>query len=324
MLTAAALLQAAVAPIATTPVRILIALGTTLPVLVRRTHPVAAAFVSTAAGLIPSDGFVYVGYVVSFIVFYSAAVYVLERRRLIAVVAAGVVLAILGSAIHGAVFGDYFAALSAVIAPAIVGRFVRHQRLQARRLEELARHLESERERNVARALDDERRRIARELHDVVAHTITVIAVQADAAEAALHISPERARTPLQTIRSSAGEALIEMRRLLAVLRVDDDERGVGAAADSRPTVRAARPDSQPRRRRDAGRVRRRATAAAERRPLRLPDHPGALTNVRKHAGGAPASVRLDWKPRSLELEVRNAVVSRRATLLTGASRDTG
>jgi len=148
----AALTQAAVSPIASVPLGVLIALLTTAPVAMRRTHPIVAALVTTAAGLIPSNGYVYVGYVVSFIVFYSVAAYVPQWRRVAAVVAAGVVLAVLGSAIHGAVFGDYFGALSAVVAPAVVGRFVRHQREQSRRLQELTGQLERERELNVARA----------------------------------------------------------------------------------------------------------------------------------------------------------------------------
>ena len=90
-----ALTQAAVAPIASVPLAVLIALLTTLPVAVRRTHPVVAALVTTAAGLIPSNGYVYVGYLVSFIVFYSVAAYVPLRRRVAAVVAAGVVMAVL-------------------------------------------------------------------------------------------------------------------------------------------------------------------------------------------------------------------------------------
>jgi hypothetical protein len=147
-----ALTQAAVAPIASVPLAVVIALLTTMPLAVRRTDPVAAALVTTAAGLIPSQGYVYVGYVVSFIAFYSVAVYVPQWRRVATVTAAGVVMAVLGSAIHGAVFGEYFGALSAVLAPAVVGRFVRHQREQSRRLEVLTRQLERERESHVARA----------------------------------------------------------------------------------------------------------------------------------------------------------------------------
>jgi signal transduction histidine kinase len=302
----AALTQAAVSPIASVPLGVLIALLTTAPVAMRRTHPIVAALVTTAAGLIPSNGYVYVGYVVSFIVFYSVAAYVPQWRRVAAVVAAGVVLAVLGSAIHGAVFGDYFGALSAVVAPAVVGRFVRHQREQSRRLQELTGQLERERELNVARALADERARIARELHDVVAHTISVVAIQADAAEAALDADPARARAPLQTIRRSAAEALTEMRRLLAVLRADEPpgELAPSPGLDRLPALidraRAAGVD-----------VALEVTGAARPIPASLDLSAyrivqEALTNVGKHADGAPASIALDWGQDALAIEIRN------------------
>jgi signal transduction histidine kinase len=306
VLAAAALAQAAVAPIASTPVAVAIALLTTLPLLARRTHPAAAALVSTAAGLIPSHGFVYVGYVVAFVVFYSAAVYLDERRRLLAVVSAGVALAIAGSAIHDAVFGDYFAALSAVIAPAVVGRVVRFQRAQALRLAELTRQLEAERELNVMRALADERRRIARELHDVVAHTISAIGIQADAADAALAGSPEVVHTALGSIRHAAADALVEMRRLLAVLREDDELQ----SRDPQPSLTAL-PDLLERTRKLGIDVA--LESDGEERPLpesvdlaayRIVQE--ALTNVRKHAEGAPTTVRLDWRPQTLAIEILN------------------
>ncbi len=306
VLTIAALAQAAIAPIAATPVAVLIALATTAPVAVRRTRPVLAALVSTGAGLIPSDGYVYVGYVVAFIVFYSVAVYVPDGRRVVAVVAGGAAIAVAASVIHGAVFGEYFGALSAVVAPAVVGRFVRFHRAQARRLAELTEHLELERERNVARALVDERARIARELHDVVAHTVSVIAIQADAAEAALDLEPARAREPLEVIRRSATDALAEMRRLLAVLRADGED------GELAPQPGLAQLNVLLDRARKLG-VSVVLEVTGEARPLpasvdlsvyRIIQE--ALTNVGKHAGGAPATVRLQWAPHALEVEIRD------------------
>jgi signal transduction histidine kinase len=302
----AALTQAAVSPIASVPVAVVIALLTTAPVAVRRTHPVLAALVTTAAGLIPSNGYVYVGYVVAFIVFYSVAAYLPEWRRVAVVVAAGVVLTVLGSAIHGAVFGDYFGALSAVVAPAVVGRFVRYQREQSRRLQELTGQLERERELNVARAVANERARIARELHDVVAHTISVVAIQADAAEAALDADPARARGPLQTIRRSAAEALTEMRRLLAVLRADEPagELAPAPGLDRLPALvdraRAAGVDVAL----EVTGATRPVPASLDLSAYRIVQE--ALTNVGKHATGAPASIALDWGHDALAIEIRN------------------
>ena len=307
----AALTQAAVSPIASVPLAVVIALLTTAPVAVRRTRPIVAALVTTAAGLIPSNGYVYVGYVVSFIVFYSVAAYVPPARRVAAVVAAGVVLAVLGSAIHGAVFGEYFGALSAVVAPAVVGRFVRYQREQSRRLQELTGQLERERELNVARALADERARIARELHDVVAHTISVVAIQADAAEAALDADPSRARGPLQTIRRSAAEALTEMRRLLAVLRADEPP------GELTPSPGLDRLPALIDRARAAGvNVTVEVTGAARPVPASLDLSAyrivqEALTNVGRHAAGAPASIVLDWGDDALAIAIRNPGANR-------------
>jgi len=313
-----AVAQAAVSPIASVPVAVLIALLTTLPVAVRRSHPVVAALVTTAAGLIPSNGYVYVGYVVSFIVFYSVAAYVPQRRHVVAVVAAGVALAGLGSVIHGAVFGDYFGALSAVVGPAVVGGFVRYQREQSRQLQELTRELERERELNVARAVADERARIARELHDVVAHTISVVAIQADAAEAALDADPARARGPLQTIRRSATEALTEMRRLLAVLRADEP------AGELAPSPGLEQLPALIDRARAAG-VQVTLQVAGSARPVpasldlsayRIVQE--ALTNVGKHAAGVPASILLDWGQEALAIEIRNPGTSLEPAVANG------
>jgi signal transduction histidine kinase len=90
--------------------------------------------------------------------------------------------------------GEWLGTLFASV-PIAVGRLVRREREHAQRM-----------------AVAEERARIARELHDVVAHGVSVIAVQADAAEAALASDPARAEAPLRTIR---GTATGEMRRLL-------------------------------------------------------------------------------------------------------------
>jgi signal transduction histidine kinase len=317
----AALTQAAVSPIASLPLAVLIALVTTVPVAVRRTHPVVAALVTTAAGLIPSNGYVYVGYVVDFIVFYSVAVYVPRRRTVVAAVVAGVVLSAIGSAVHAAVFGDYFAALSAVVAPAVVGRFVRYQRKQSHQLQELTRQLERERELNVARALADERARIARELHDVVAHTMSVVAIQADAAEAVLDADPGRARVPLETIRRSATEALAEMRQLLTVLRADEPAGEIALAPSPGLDQLPALID----RARAAGvQVTLEVTGPAQSVPASLDLSAyriiqEALTNVAKHAPGAPASILLDWRQDAVAIEIRNPGTSLKPAGTNGA-----
>ena len=165
--------------------------------------------------------------------------------------------------------------MTAVLLPVLAGRLVRHHRAQTHQLRELTAELEHERERTAQMAVAEERARIARELHDVVAHWLSVIAIQADGAEAALEKDPELARRPLQAIRRSAEEALGEMRRLLGVLREADAGAGAGAAARAGAAAGAGR--ARPRGR-DAGDAARRghaAAAAREPRPVGVPDRPG-------------------------------------------------
>jgi signal transduction histidine kinase len=162
-------------------------------------------------------------------------------------------------------------------------------------------------QRDLARlAVADERTRIARELHDVVAHGLSVIAVQADAAEAALAKDPSRAAAPLDAIRASAREALDDMRQLLHVLRGTDShpERAPARGlADLDPLVAGLR---------DAGlpleadvRVREPLPAGVELAVFRIAQE--ALTNVVKHAGTVPTSLVVESAGDGIEVTVRNA-----------------
>ena len=134
--------------------------------------------------------------------------------------AVGVVMTLLGPEPEPAALG----AALVVLGPAAAGRLVAHQRRQTALLEELTGRLVQERATAERAAVAEERARIARELHDVIGHEVTVIALQADAAAAALAKAPERAAAPVQAIRRSAAEALAEMRRVVGMLRAAEDE----------------------------------------------------------------------------------------------------
>jgi signal transduction histidine kinase len=293
-------------PIAARPVGVLIALGSTLPIAFARVRPVAAAAVTCAAWMIPADGYVYVGYVAAFILFYLVAAHEPDARKLLLAVGLGCIATVVGSVQQHAHLGEYFGAFSAVVGPAVAGRVIRHVRLQAERLRELTWRLDRERERSAHVAVGEERARIARELHDVVAHGLSVIAIQADAAEAALASDPPRAAKPLATIRGSAREALGEMRRLLGVLREDDD----GGALAPQPGL--AQLPALLESARAAG-LRITVTEHGEPRDLhgsldlsayRIVQE--ALTNVRRHAPGEAADLHLDWASDRLTIVVRN------------------
>jgi signal transduction histidine kinase len=123
-----------------------------------------------------------------------------------------------GNVVGGLLFGAAFLA-----APIATARSLRNRRLLAAELAERAERVEGEREERARRAVEEERARIARELHDVVAHSISVMTVQAEAVHRIAPRMPEQARTSLETIENTGREALTEMRRLLGVLRRDDE-----------------------------------------------------------------------------------------------------
>jgi signal transduction histidine kinase len=103
----------------------------------------------------------------------------------------------------------------------ILGRAVGSHRLLAEHLREAVDELDKQRGELVQAAVAEEKVQIARELHDVIAHAVSVIVIQASAAEGMLDSSPERAREPLGSVQESGRLALGELRRLLAVLRPD-------------------------------------------------------------------------------------------------------
>ena len=154
-----------------------------------------------------------------------------------------------------------------------------------------------------AQAALEERARIARELHDLVAHHLSVIAVQSEAAAALVPVDPERAATAIGSVRSTAIEALTEMRQLLGVLRRD-------RAAELSPQPGLADLDRLFAPLRDAGLPITHDVVGAA-RPLpavldltcyRLVQE--ALTNTLKHADASAVCVRVDWRPDGVALEV--------------------
>ncbi|WP_112470092.1 sensor histidine kinase [Streptomyces triticisoli] len=106
----------------------------------------------------------------------------------------------------------------------VLGDSIRTRRAYFAQLEERAARLEKEREAQAKVAVAAERARIARELHDVVAHNVSVMVVQADGAAYVLDAAPDQAKKALETISSTGRQALAEMRRLLGVLRTGEPQ----------------------------------------------------------------------------------------------------
>ena len=126
-------------------------------------------------------------------------------------------------ALEGLEPSDLAAALVFLVGPWTVGVTMRQRARRASDAEALARRLEEEREEHVAAAAAAERTRIARELHDIVSHSISVVVIQTQAVRRRLGPAQVREAEDLAAVETTAREALAEMRRLVGVLRSDEE-----------------------------------------------------------------------------------------------------
>src|SRR3954471_4315634 len=305
----ASLVQVALAPIAAPALSVLVAFVSTVPLAWRRVHPAAAALVGTAAWLGPTPGgYLLLGYVVAVVLFYSLGAHDPARWRVVGVTVVAVVVTVAVTLLGPDIWQASIGAALAVAAPAIAGVLVAEHRAQNARLRELTEQLVHERAGAERAAGAEERTRIARELHDVIGHEITVIALQADAAAAALARAPERAVVPVDRIREAAARTLTEMRRVVGLLRDPDEGHGVlrpqPGLTEIPDLVQEARsggldvdlslclPAGPP-------------PPSLQLAAFRVVQE--ALTNARRHAPGAPVRVRVDGDRPALLIEVHSA-----------------
>ena len=186
------------------------------------------------------------------------------------------------------------------------GRIVRRWREQALALEQRTAELEAQRAWREQVAVAQERNRIARELHDVIAHSVSLMVVQAAAAEQMLQTDPPRALEPISQIQESGRQAVHELRRLLGILRPEEEE----ASRAPHPTLRDL--PSMLDRARDAGLsveleirgAQRDLAPSVELTAYRLVQE--ALTNALKHAGPTQARVIIRYSVDRLDIEVTN------------------
>jgi signal transduction histidine kinase len=199
------------------------------------------------------------------------------------------------------------AALVAV--PVLAGEALRNHRANVRLLLEQLELAERTREEEAQRRAEQERLRIARELHDVVAHTLTTINVQAGVARHLLDRQPEHAEAAFATIETASHEALQELRTILGVLR-EPGER----ASPLEPTPNIDAVEALVEQARSGGDVRFRLLGE---RPEDLPEAvqlaayrivQESLTNSRRHAPGAPADVTIAFDRDRLTVSIDNPV----------------
>jgi signal transduction histidine kinase len=286
----------------------------------RRRTPVA---VFAALWVIAAVGMVLVGPLFAdctlLIALYTVAVSASRRAAGLAAAAleAGIVLAAIDQSGSPAPAGRLFVGLTGLaVAAGVLGINVGNRRQILAGLRERAERMEAERERELALATASERARIAREMHDVVAHNLSVMIALCDGAAYHVHDAPDRVASALDQASQAGRRALGEMRQLLGVLR---DAPVPGAPAPV-PATASDPLTPQPGRRQLGELVERLRAAglpvtfAARGRPGDLPAGlelavyrivQEALTNTLKHAGpGATAAVQVTWHERAVELEV--------------------
>ncbi len=300
-----------------TVVAVLTMLGMTLPLAWRRRFPLSVAIVvvgvyvvSQAVFHIPEPG---VTVLAGSLAIYSAAAYGHRRyRTLVVMLCVGGILAELVRQLYFVasdiqpLLQSFVLAYNVVVLalPWVAGAVIRSLRESKRELADRAAELQEEREENARQAVFAERVRIARELHDVVAHHVSVMGVQAGAARRVMDRHPDKVAEALSSIEASSRQAVVDLHRLLGFLRRAGDADGlapqpglallgdlVASRGEGDLTVELSiEGDPRP------------LSPTLEVSAYRIIQE--ALTNTRKHSGGTSAAVRVRYGADTLEVEV--------------------
>jgi signal transduction histidine kinase len=289
-------------------------LPATLPLAIRRRFPLAVAVTVVAAVALqqvivdledsdPSTALL----LSPLVALYTMGAHCSGRRALIGACVSALIAAIADTVILGAPSGLDIASWSVFVAiPSLSGRAVRLHRRQAQEVATLAARLERERDARARLAVIEERTRVARELHDAIAHGVSVMVLQACAAEQVLASDAAQARQAAGVVEDTGRAVLDELRQLLGVLRSDEDD------SPRRPRPSLDDLDALLAQVRDAG-----LPVDLEVHGERVPLPAGldvsayrviqeGLTNALKHAGPVPTAVSLDYQPEALILKVVN------------------
>jgi signal transduction histidine kinase len=314
------LISAALVPqsIGTMPLGLAIALAIATGNLIafRRRWPVAV-LVATAAVLLVGQTYgtsLNFGGFALLIAVYTVATETPRRISLVVLAALPaylVVAVLIFNTVHpnptSTVLADLVTAIAIYGTAWLVGDSLRTRRMRTAALEARAAQLERDQQQAARLAVQNERAVIARELHDVVAHSVSVMIVQAGAARRVIDAQPEEARAALASIETTGREALAEMRRMLGILRSDDGpaplapQHGLANLGQLIANAQAADVVAE-------------LSIVGEPRPLA----PGidlavyriiqeAITNTIKHAAPTRATIRLSYEPSAVVVDVRDA-----------------
>jgi signal transduction histidine kinase len=279
---------------------VLLAAVNTVPLLWRRRYPLLVAMiVGTSTGWLDLAYKLIEIPAAALVATYTFAALSPPLKRLI-----GIICTVIGVTVSITVPGDELInlgpnAIAFVVAYAL-GTGARARRVRMEMLEERARRLAEEQEAAATR----ERERIAREMHDILAHSMSLVVVQAEAGPIVVRSDPDRAEEVFDDISATAREALTQLRRTLTLLRSSEPERQPQPGIEGLAPLVAS--------------VRRAGLATSleehgERRPVaadlaltayRIVQE--SLTNTLRHAQADTVSVRLEWLDTALKLEIRD------------------
>ena len=296
--------EALFSPAVRSPVTFLIAAGISVVLLAwRRRFPVGVAAAMSATNLLINPDGELSTLLALVLVCFTVGSETEPPRSYLGL--ALIVLPFLGvNMSRGLVPSDVAAGLVFFVGPWLVGILVRGRTARAEEAVARADRLEAEQAAEAARAAADERQRIARELHDIVAHSISVVTIQTQAVRRRLRPDQTAEAADLAAVEATAREALTEMRRLFGVLRSD------GEVASLAPQPGLAELDRLVDRLSAGPLLIRRETDGD---PVELP--PGldlaayrivqeGLTNAIRHSGATTATVRLSYRPDRLDIVI--------------------
>ncbi|HEY5360574.1 MAG TPA: sensor histidine kinase [Streptosporangiaceae bacterium] len=238
---------------------------------------------------------------------FTAARHAASPRDRLALLAPAGVLIVFTFRVHGFREPNEYLFSGLVFAIAwLAGQGIRRWQRDSTRLSSALTELEGTHELRAAAAVTAERTRIARELHDIIAHSMSVMVLQAGSARLELHDDQQVARDALRAVEATGRQALVEMRRLLGILRTDSDELSLSpqpGLADLPALVeRLDRTGLQ-------------VTATVHGAPVTLPPSADlsayrivqeALTNALKHGACTEALVSVAYQPGHLDLAITN------------------
>lgn len=288
----------------------LFAIGLGLLMLVRRRYP-GLALIATAAGLL---GYYVAGYPpVGLAVPVAAALYsAAERGRLWLAIGVAAALIVISFAYRLAVgqspaylFGyELWTTVALMAAATALGDSARGRSLLRAEAERRQRDAADQREREAAKRVEAERLRIARDVHDVLAHTVVVVSLQADVAVEAMADDPTAARRALTTIRAAASMANRQLRATVGLLQRPGDEEPrvpIGGLSDLDRLVGATAGGGP--------RVERRVEGEPAQLPVEVDTTAyriiqESLANALRHAGATLVTILLRYGPDRLDIEV--------------------